>query len=131
MGYIAIDSTSDQSYDFTATTVGTYNLTFSFGGQAYGANGDGYSGSILVNDTYLPSSASTTLTVQSTPITAAVISEPLPTDYWSRPIYGENSNWYTISSNWLGSGSAFFHRRCHLAASSNSVLVSMAMPLDL
>ena len=29
---------------------------------------------------------------------------PLPTEYWSRPIYGTNPNWYTISSNWLGSG---------------------------
>jgi len=44
--------------------------------------------------------------VQSTPITAPVTSEPLPTNYWSRPIFGENTNWYTISSNWLGSGAA-------------------------
>jgi hypothetical protein len=58
-----------------------------------------------MNDTYLPSSASTTLTVQQTPIPAAITSEPLPTNYWTHPIYGENSNWYTISSNWLGSGS--------------------------
>jgi len=58
-----------------------------------------------MNDTYLPSSASTTITVQQTPIPAAVTSEPMPTNYWTRPIYGENTNWYTISSNWLGSGS--------------------------
>jgi hypothetical protein len=29
----------------------------------------------------------------------------LPTEYWTRPIYGENPYWWTISSNWLGSGS--------------------------
>ena len=27
---------------------------------------------------------------------------PLPTEYWTRPIYGENDNWYTIASHWLG-----------------------------
>ena len=29
---------------------------------------------------------------------------PLPTAYWTRPIYGENTDWYTIASNWLGIG---------------------------
>jgi hypothetical protein len=101
---VVSDPTSSQETQFTPTTVGTYTLTFNFPGQVYGANGDGYSVSALVGDTYLPSSASTTLTVQSTPITAATTSEPLPTTYWTRPIYGENSNWYSISSNWLGSG---------------------------
>ena len=59
---------------------------------------------MYVNDTYLPSSASTTVTVQSTSV-ALYPTTPLPTAYWTRPIYGINSNWYTISSNWLGSGS--------------------------
>ena len=101
---VCTDPTSDQSYTYTPTAVGTYNLTFSYAGQVYGANGDGYANSILVNDTYLPSSASTTLVVQSSPIPSPVTSEPLPTNFWSTPIYGENTNWYTISSNWLGSG---------------------------
>ncbi len=98
------DPTSSLYITYTPNQVGTYNITFSYPGQVYGANGDGYSGSVLVNDTYLPSSASTTLTVQSTPIAGAITGEPLPTNYWSNPIYGENSNWYTISSNWLGTG---------------------------
>ena len=101
---VCSDPTSSVFTSFTPTQVGTYNLTFNYPGQVYGANGNGYSGSPLVNDTYLASSASTTLTVQSTPIAAPVTSEPLPTNYWARPIYGENTNWYTISSNWLGSG---------------------------
>jgi hypothetical protein len=102
---VVADTTSDQYYSFTPAAVGTYNLTFTYPGQVYGAGGNGYSGSILMNDTYLPSSASTTVTVQQTPIPAAVTSEPLPTAYWTRPIYGENTNWYTISSDWLGTGS--------------------------
>ena len=60
---------------------------------------------IARGDYYEPSNATTTLTVQSTPIPAAITSEPLPTDYWTRRIYGENTNWYAISSNWLGVGS--------------------------
>ena len=101
---VVTDPTSSQYYDFTPTDIGTYTLNFTYEGQVYGANGDGYRQSSLVNDTYLPSSASTTLTVQQNPIPAAITGEPLPTNYWQEPIYGENSNWYAISSNWLGSG---------------------------
>ena len=102
---IISDPTSDQSTTFTPTQAGTYTFNFTFSGQVYGANGDGYSASSLVNDTYLPSSASATLTVQQSPIPSLVTNEPLPTAFWETPIYGENSNWYTISSNWLGPGS--------------------------
>jgi len=98
------DTTSNQITTFTPTTTGTYKLIFTYPGQVYGANGNGYSGSVLINDTYLPSSASTTLVVQQAPIPAAISSEPLPSSYWTRPIYGENSNWWSISSNWLGIG---------------------------
>ena len=108
----AADPTSDQYIAFTPTQTGTYTFTFNYPGQVYGAkdalypNGDGYQLSALEGDTYEPSNATTTLTVQQTSIPAAVGSYPLPTAFWTRPIYGENSQWYTISSNWLGSGSA-------------------------
>jgi len=100
------DTTSSMYYRFTPDAVGTYNLTFNYPGQVYGANGDGYSGSSLINDTYLPSNATTTLTVQQQPIPSPIYSYPLPTDYWTRPIYGENTDWWSISSNWLGTGAA-------------------------
>ncbi|MGA3290819.1 MAG: hypothetical protein ABSD42_11345 [Candidatus Bathyarchaeia archaeon] len=109
------DPTSDQDYAFTPTVAGTYTLNFTFPGQAFNEYDHptltgtplfgGPSGlpEPLVNDTYLPSSASTTITVQQTPI-PTLSSYPLPSQYWTRPIYGENPAWYTISSNWLGSG---------------------------
>jgi hypothetical protein len=100
------DPTSNQETSFTATATGTYTFNFTYLGQAYGANGDGWSGSILIGDTYLPSSASTTLTVQQAPIPAPIGSSPLPTAFWESPVYGENTIWYTITSNWLGSGLA-------------------------
>jgi hypothetical protein len=102
---VVSDPTSDQIYHFTPTAVGTYTLNFTFPGQVYGANGDGYSGSVLMGDYYLPASASTTLTVQQAPIPAAITSYPLPTAYWTYPIFAENTNWWSISSNWLGQGS--------------------------
>jgi hypothetical protein len=96
---------SAQGTTFTPTETGVYNLNFTYLGQVYGANGNGYSGSQLVNDTYLPSTASTNLTVQNEPIPGGLAGAPLPTQYWTRPIYGENSDWWQISSNWLGTGS--------------------------
>jgi hypothetical protein len=103
------DPTSAQDYAFTPTQVGTYTLTFSFPGQVYTYTEPvlnlftGFGPSAYYNDTYGASSASTTLTVQQTPI-ANYPTTPLPTQYWTRPIYGMNSNWYVVSSNWLGSG---------------------------
>jgi len=101
---VVADSTSSQPYSFTPNTAGTYTLTFNFPGQAYAAYAGDYNPtSTLVNDTYLPSTASTTVTVQSTSISVTP-GVPLPTNYWAYPIYGENYAWYTISSNWLGFG---------------------------
>jgi len=97
------DPTDAQDYAYTPTQVGTYNLTFSYPGQPLTSA----SGAAYVNDSYGPSTGSTTLTVQQTPLPALVTStSAAPTAYWTRPIYGENTNWYTISSNWLGTGSA-------------------------
>ncbi|HLN89714.1 MAG TPA: PQQ-binding-like beta-propeller repeat protein [Candidatus Binatia bacterium] len=102
------DSTSSQLYHFTPTQVGTYNLTFNYLGQLYNQYPGGYNpASILVNDTYLPSSASATLTVQQEQIPTSA-SSPLPTSYWQEPIYGENPEWYQVSSNWLGVGAGLF-----------------------
>ncbi len=97
------DTTSSQTTTFTPTQVGTYKIYFNFPGQNY----NDYShnpASTLVNDTFLASSATTTLIVQQQPLPGPIGSYPLPADYWTRPIYGENTDWYSISSNWLGSG---------------------------
>ena len=109
------DPTSNQLTHYTPTQTGTYKLTFTFPGQAINAYAHAtlvpisfFGGPLVpdqfVNDTYLPSSASTTLTVQSTPLPPPVGSSPMPTQYWTRPIFGENTAWWSISSNWLGTG---------------------------
>ena len=86
--------------------VGVYTFTFSFPGQVpsmYGPTGEISVNPTLwdyINDTFLPSSATTKLTVQSQPV-AEPPSYPLPTEYWTRPIEGENTAWASIASNYL------------------------------
>ncbi len=99
------DPTDNQDYQFTPTQVGTYNLTFSYPGETITA-ADQPTGSAYVNDTYLPSSYTYALVVTQTPLPGLVSSTTAaPTAYWTRPIFGTNTAWYTISSNWLGTGS--------------------------
>jgi len=100
---IVVDTTSSQYFAWTPTVAGNYTLYFTFPGQDFNT----YSHPIddYVNDTFLPSSAKTTLTVQEELLHPPITSYPLPQEYWTRPIWGENTDWWSISSNWLGSGS--------------------------
>jgi hypothetical protein len=103
---VIVDLTSSQGYTYTPDQIGTYTFKFEFPGQDYNT----YShdpASVYVNDTYAASSASTILTVQQEPIPFEG-NYPLPTEYWTRPIFGENTAWYAISSDWLGTGSPAF-----------------------
>lgn len=90
---------------FTPTQVGTYTVKFTFPGQVASLynpdNGIAGTPGDFINDTFLGSSATTTLSVQQDPITA-VQDYGLPTSYWTRPIEGQNTNWATVASNYLG-----------------------------
>jgi hypothetical protein len=97
------DPTGVQFFPYTPDIVGTYTVMFDFPGQAV----NDYSHSPTtqyINDTFLPSSTQAMLTVQQDPLPDPILSYPLPSEYWTRPIYGENTDWWKISSNWLGSG---------------------------
>ena len=101
------DSTGIQSYYYNPTQVGNYTLKFDYGGQKYTwnqANTPGLSSSNAAyeNDTYTAASRTYTLTVQEEPILESISSYPLPSEYWARPIEGQNTDWYSIASNWLG-----------------------------
>jgi len=101
---IVWDPTSAQGYSYTPDQVGTYTLKFEFPGQDYTEYSHNPN-SRYVNDTFLPNSAEATFTVQEEPVAGLIGSYPLPTEYWTRPIYGENTDWWKVSSDWLGSGS--------------------------
>ena len=90
------DTTSVESYLYTPTTVGVYTLKFEYPGQTYTWSG------AYQNDVFTAASRTTTLTVQEEPLQPATSSYPLPTEYWTRPIEGQNTDWWSISSNWLG-----------------------------
>ena len=66
-----------------------------YAGQIYTWSG------VYQNDTMAPANATTTLQVVQDPLPAPIGSYPLPTEYWTRPIEGQNTFWFAISSNWL------------------------------
>ena len=89
------DTTAIQFVLYTPGQVGDYVLKFDYAGQTYTWGG------IFQNDTFSPASKTATLTVQDEPIPDPISSYPLPTEYWTRPIEGQNTDWWSISSNWL------------------------------
>jgi outer membrane protein assembly factor BamB len=104
---IVTDTTSSAYTVYTPDQIGNYTVYFEYAGQTYTWTTPINSFGIVTpntytNDTYLPSNETTTFLVQETPA-IGFSQASLPTEYWSRPIYGENTNWYAISSNWLGS----------------------------
>mgnify|MGYP005851756385 CR=1 FL=1 len=90
------DTTSIQYFSYTPNQVGEYHLLFEYPEQTYTWAGD-YNG-----DVFTAASATATFTVQEDPLPEPTLSYPLPTEYWTRPIEGQNTYWYRISSNWLG-----------------------------
>lgn len=93
------DTTSIQYFQYTPNQVGNCTLKFDYPAQNYtwGSATTGYA-----NDTYLAASKTINLTVQEAPIPASIDSYPMPTEYWTRPVEGQNTYWYSIASNWLG-----------------------------
>jgi hypothetical protein len=90
------DTTGIQYVTWTPTQVGEYTLLFEYPGQIYTWSGQ------YENDVFTDASKTTTITVQEEALPEAKTSYPLPTEYWTRPIEGQNTDWYQISSNWLG-----------------------------
>ncbi len=93
------DTTGVQYYSFTPDQVGKYTLKFEYKGQLFTWNTTQVR--TWNGDNFLPDDATVTVTVQDTPLPEPVLSYPLPTEYWTRPIEGQNTDWWSISSNWL------------------------------
>jgi outer membrane protein assembly factor BamB len=91
------DTTGIQYFKYTPDQVGTYMLKFDYPGQTYTWSGT------YQNDTYSAATRSINWTVQQEQIPSPIVSFPLPVEYWTHPIEGQNTDWWIISSNWLGS----------------------------
>jgi outer membrane protein assembly factor BamB len=105
LGPFTSDPVGSGGTQFIPDQVGTYSFKVNFPGQVLsltGPTGIPGSNSAYINDTYSASSATATLLVQQEQI-AGPASYPLPTGYWTRPIEGRNTLWFSIASNWLGS----------------------------
>ena len=89
------DTTGIQFFPYTPPQIGTYTLAFEYKGQTYTWSGS------YQNDTFASANAAVSFTVQQEPLAEPVYSYPLPTEYWTRPIEGQNTDWWMISSNWL------------------------------
>lgn len=92
------DATGGAYFEYTPKEVGQYKLDFNFPGQTI--SGTNLLGVPVGPYTYGSMSATTNLTVQAEPIVGYQTPQ-LPTDYWTRPIYGENRGWYALGGNWL------------------------------
>jgi hypothetical protein len=105
LGPFTSDPVGGSWSSYTPDQTGTYTFTVRFGPQLItGSNGTGiFNNNIAIGDTYYQANtATTTLTVQQEPIPQPP-TYPLPTEFWTRPIEGQNRDWYTIASNWLRS----------------------------
>jgi hypothetical protein len=93
---VVTDTTGVQYFQYTPSETGNYTFNFHYPQQNYTWSG-AYNG-----DVFLAADASTTLAVTDELIPSPIDSYPLPTEYWTRPIEGQNTYWFSISSNWLG-----------------------------
>jgi hypothetical protein len=108
LGPIISDPVGGGYTQYTPTQLGRYSVVAQMLGIAKMTGEptpDGKpSTNVNVNDTILPSTSEPTyFTVQQEPI-QPYPETPVPTDYWTRPIYGPNRGWYQVASNWLSSG---------------------------
>lgn len=109
------DSTGSSYMSYTPDTVGNYTFTCTFvsfrylwNGTTYTANGRTYSGgdANYYGITFKQSTDTTTLVVQQQAVSVTGLTEPayqpVPTSFWTRPIEQENTIWWSVGSNWLG-----------------------------
>jgi outer membrane protein assembly factor BamB len=122
LGPFTSDATGGTFTRFTPDQVGNYTFVFTFPGDyVIGANPPptGTNNPSSVGNYYAPSTSEKyTLTVQEEPI-PDFPSAPLPTEYWTRPIFAMNTEWYQISGNWLGLGIESFANTGQYNAISN------------
>ena len=95
LGGFNSDPTGSTYTQYTPNQIGNWTVKLIFPAQILTTTGT------YANDTFKESTYTTTFTVQQDAISSVSYQYPLPTEYWTRPIEGQNNDWYTIASNWL------------------------------
>ena len=112
-GSLTSDSTGTTYTSDTPDQIGNHSVMVVFEQlnwlfpEAIGTNTSsttGTAGRDYYGVTFLSSTKTYTVAVQQDPVpTEAVTVYPLPTEYWARPIEGQNNAWGQVSSSWLNS----------------------------
>jgi outer membrane protein assembly factor BamB len=102
-GPFTSDSVGASYFVYYPSMTGTYRFQMSYTGQTIaGFYPLGFAAPPTeINYTYLPSSSNEYIVIVQQESVGVVPQNPLPTSYWSRPIYGDSVSWTSISSNWL------------------------------
>jgi hypothetical protein len=103
LGPFVTDSTASCYTSYTPDQIGNWTAKVDFPGQVYGVGfitPSPYTG-VYANDTFSASSYTTKFIVRQEPVPEEVV-YPLPTQFWTRPIEGQNEQWYKVASNWFG-----------------------------
>jgi len=105
-GPFTSDPVGSSWMQYTPTEIGEYSVTATVDEHLLTGLPDAtpsvIRGTEYVGDTVLGDTSDPVIfVVQQEPV-EPYQETPLPTDYWTRPIYGANRNWYQVAGNWLG-----------------------------
>jgi outer membrane protein assembly factor BamB len=110
LGPFTSDDTGGTYTTYVPATTGNYSFQFMFGGYTIQDTNPATPGthSAYYGDYFKPSQSNiVVVTVMQTPV-GYPPQTPLPTTYWARPIYAQNTNWYSIAGPWLGLSASSF-----------------------
>ena len=106
IGPIGSDPIGGGWSSYTPTEVGTYSIVAKVNEHVYTGLPDTDPSTIrgveYVNDTTLASTSDPVIFVVQEEQLEKYQENPLPEDYWTRPIYGANREWWQDAGNWLG-----------------------------
>jgi hypothetical protein len=105
LGPFTSDDTGGAHTTYAPDKLGNYTFVFNFPGETIEGVNPAPTGTYqpeTIGDHYEASTSSVaTLVVQEESV-PYYPSTPLPSNYWTRPIYSENLDWYQIGGNWFG-----------------------------
>ncbi len=137
MGPYEAWSISGAFFIYTPSMIGTYTFQASFPGQWINTTDSASTYQRHTEYWFKPSTSEILeVTVQQDPIETSIEPVPIPTDYWERPIYSENKDWWQVADNWLMQGYDYAGRGPHsntafapYTAAPNSAHVLWTRPL--
>jgi hypothetical protein len=128
LGPIRTDATGGTGYVYIPDQVGNYTLQTHFPEQVTTA--DKYATDIPAGTVMQASDSEKITLVVQEEHTPNYPSVPLPTEYWTRPINGQNWAWSSISGNWLTPQSLFYTPSCPDNNAPESAHILWAKPLN-